>query len=108
MHDMPLEQVTQETASPEPSDAHLVSKNDARQFRTRWSDIQASFIDEPWRAVEQADALVSDLMGQLAQNFAQTRSRLGDLRNRKSSAETEELRQVLRRYQALFDRLVRV
>src|SRR5437667_2967208 len=37
--------------------ASLFAGNEAQQFRGRWSDIQAGFVDEPRRAVEQADSL---------------------------------------------------
>src|SRR5438874_9789797 len=32
------------------------------QFKERWAEVQTGFVDEPRRAVEQADALVSDVI----------------------------------------------
>src|ERR1700732_3504912 len=37
----------------------LFTGNDGDPFHRRWSDIQASFVDEPRGAVEQADSLVA-------------------------------------------------
>src|ERR671934_88507 len=38
----------------------LFPEKDANDFRTRWTDIQTGFVDEPRRSVEQADALVAE------------------------------------------------
>jgi hypothetical protein len=43
---------------------------------TRWRDIQARFVDEPRSAVQDADALVSDLMQRLVQTLAAERHQL--------------------------------
>jgi hypothetical protein len=45
--------VTDEQATP------LFSADQAKEFRVRWDTIQAGFVDEPRRAVEQADSLVA-------------------------------------------------
>src|SRR5437588_625224 len=37
----------------------LFTNNESEEFRTRWNSIQASFVDEPRKAVEQADGLVA-------------------------------------------------
>ena len=47
-----------------------------RRFIERWQVIQASFVDEPRQSVEQADALVADLMQRLAAGFSSERERL--------------------------------
>ena len=44
----------------------LLAAEDAEGFRARWTDIQTGFVDAPRRAVEQADALVAELMQHLA------------------------------------------
>src|SRR5665254_14909 len=54
----------------------LFAADAAESFRSRWQDIQTSFIDEPTRAVEQADSLVAEIMQQLAKTFADERSHL--------------------------------
>ena len=45
-------------------------------LRTRWKEIQTAFVDEPQRAVEQADGLLASAMKRLAEVFAEERSRL--------------------------------
>src|SRR5262245_34381548 len=40
----------------------LLAAEDAEGFRARWTDIQTGFVDAPRQAVEQADALVAELM----------------------------------------------
>src|SRR5215469_10338837 len=42
----------------------------------RWKEIQAEFVDEPRLAVQDADALVAELMQRLAQMFASEREQL--------------------------------
>src|SRR5205085_9099083 len=54
----------------------LFPEKDAGDLRKRWSDIQTGFVDEPRRAVEQADALVADVMKRLAETFASERASL--------------------------------
>src|SRR6266700_701612 len=48
----------------------LFAQTDTEQLHSRWTEIQAGFVDEPRRAVEQADALVADVMTRLAEVFA--------------------------------------
>ena len=74
--------------------------------QSRWREIQGSFVDEPRRAVEDADALVADLMQRLADGFAQERSRLESQWDRGDEVSTEDLRVALQRYRSFFDRLL--
>src|SRR5947199_10856535 len=39
----------------------LFPANEGEQFRSRWTSIQTSFVDEPRKAVEQADGLVAEM-----------------------------------------------
>jgi hypothetical protein len=80
----------------------------ADELRPRWADIQASFVDEPRRAVEQADALVADAIGRLSEGFAQARSTLERDWDRGEEVSTEDLRLALRRYRTFFDRLLQI
>ena len=48
----------------------LFGQADAEGYRTRWSAIQTGFVDEPRRAVEEADALVAEVIRRLAEGFA--------------------------------------
>jgi hypothetical protein len=84
----------------------LFDPNQAQTLRGRWSDIQAGFVDEPRRAVEQADSLVAEVMQHLAQAFSEARSTLEQQWDRGDDVNTEDLRQALRRYRSFFDRLL--
>jgi hypothetical protein len=87
-------------------DGHLFQDSDLSDMRRRWSDVQASFVDEPRRAVEQADALVAETMQRLAQTFASARENLEHQWDRGDDVTTEDLRVTLQRYRAFFDRLL--
>src|SRR6185436_14023797 len=54
----------------------LVSGAEAERFRARWTDVQTRFVDGPQGAVEDADALVADVMRHLAKTFADERASL--------------------------------
>jgi hypothetical protein len=84
----------------------LFAETDAGGFRGRWTDIQASFVDEPRHAVEQADTLVAEVMQRLAQVFADERHTLEQQWDRGDETNTEELRLALQRYRSFFDRLL--
>jgi len=86
--------------------AALFPGTEAQTFQSRWGEIQASFVDEPRRSVEQADSLVAEVMQRLAQVFADERSRLEGQWDRGEDTDTEALRQALRRYRSFFDRLL--
>ena len=86
----------------------LFPENEAMNFRNRWTEIQAAFVDEPRRAVEQGDALVADVIKRLASTFADERSRLEGQWGRGDNVSTEDLRVALQRYRAFFDRLLSV
>jgi hypothetical protein len=77
-------------------------------LRTRWKEVQTDFVDEPRKAVEQADELVASAMKRLAEVFAGERSRLEKQWDRGDSVSTEDLRVALQRYRAFFDRLLSV
>jgi hypothetical protein len=74
----------------------------------RWADIQATFVDDPRRAVEQANDLVSDLMDRLVAGFKDEQSQLESRWDRGDDVSTEDLRVVLQRYRAFFGRLLEV
>jgi hypothetical protein len=86
----------------------LFPENEATNFRNRWTEIQAAFVDEPRRAVEQGDALVADVIKRLASSFADERSKLEGQWGRGDNVSTEDLRVALQRYRAFFDRLLSV
>lgn len=86
--------------------APLFPADQATSLRDRWTDVQASFVDEPRQAVKQADALVADVIQKLAQSFADERSKLERQWDRGEDVDTEDLRVALRRYRSFFDRLL--
>ncbi len=77
-----------------------------QQLRGTWVDIQSAFIDEPKRAVQNADNLVKEILGAVSQKFEGARHSLEAEWNRGEQASTESLRIALQRYRALFDRLL--
>ena len=86
----------------------LFPSNELQDLRTRWNDIQTGFVDEPRKAVEQADGLVASAMKRLAEVFAQERSGLEQQWDRGDNVSTEDLRVALQRYRSFFDRLLSV
>ncbi|HLO19869.1 MAG TPA: hypothetical protein VK192_05190 [Sphingomicrobium sp.] len=96
-----------------------------REFTERWTDVQARFVDDPARAVAFADALVGDVMKARGYPVSDFDQRAGDisvdhpvvvehyheahdiaLRHERGDASTEDLRQAMVHYRALFDNLV--
>jgi hypothetical protein len=84
----------------------MYSDDQLRDFRGRWDQIQAGFVDEPRRAVEQADGLVADAISKLAEGFARTRGQLEEQWKRGDQVSTEDFRQALRHYRSFFTRLL--
>jgi hypothetical protein len=84
----------------------LFSQSDVGDLRGRWGNVQASFVDEPRRAVEEADKLVATVMQRLAEGFANERSNLEKQWDRGDNVSTEHLRIALQRYRSFFDRLL--
>ena len=88
--------------------AVLFADNEAQQFRARWTEIQAAFVDSPRAAVERADTLVADTMKRMAEVFAAERANMESQWDRGDQVTTEDLRVALQRYRAFFDRLLNV
>jgi hypothetical protein len=88
--------------------AQLFAAEDAAAYRTRWSGIQTGFVDEPRKAVEEADTLVAEVMKRLAEGFATERQGLEKQWERADQVSTEDLRLAMRRYRSFFERLLAV
>ena len=86
----------------------LFPENETANYRNRWTEIQAAFVDEPRHAVEQADGLVAEVIKRLASSFADERSKLEGQWGRGDNVSTEDLRVALQRYRTFFDRLLSV
>jgi hypothetical protein len=84
----------------------LFAGDEAEGFRGRWTEIQTGFVDEPRRAVEDADALVAEVMQRLAETFSSERATLEKEWDGDGEPSTEDLRVGLQRYRSFFDRLL--
>jgi hypothetical protein len=80
---------------------------DGGGYLERWNEIQATFVDEPRRAVERADKLVEEVIQQLARVFADERTRLEAAWSGGGEVSTEDLRVALQRYRDFFQTLLR-
>ena len=98
---------TPATATAEPN-LPLFAQNDTQDFRSRWEKIQNGFVDEPRKAVEQADELVASTFKRLGEVFATERHKLEAGWDKTDNVSTEDLRIALRRYRSFFDRLLSV
>jgi hypothetical protein len=84
----------------------LFPDSEAADFKRRWLEVQTSFVDEPRRAVQQADELVAGVMKLLAETFAREREGLEHQWDRGENVTTEDLRIAMQRYRSFFDRLL--
>ena len=106
-------------------DIRPLEPDERRGFASRWKDVQARFVDDPPRAVAFADVLVGDVMKARGYPVTDFDQRAGDLsvdhpivvehyhkahdialRQERGEASTEDLRQAMIHYRALFDNLV--
>ncbi len=91
----------------EEGNAALVTADRAESYSSRWNSVKGEFVDEPRRAVADADALVGELLDELQDLFKAQRS---DIEKGLDADETstEDLRLALRRYRSFFDRLLSI
>jgi hypothetical protein len=85
----------------------LLADEELDGFRGRWDAVQVGFVDEPRGSVQQADALVAELMQRLAQTFSDERTSLESQWEQGADVSTEDLRIAMQRYRSFFDRLLR-
>jgi len=72
------------------------------RYGARWTEIQASFVDEPRQAVEDADRLLSEVIDFMAEQRDQLARRLSGTED-----DTESLRVGLQQYRRLFGSLAK-
>jgi hypothetical protein len=84
----------------------LLGDDELAAYRSHWEAVQVRFVDDPRGTVQEADALVTDLMGRLAQSFADERAALESQWERGTDASTEDLRVAMQRYRSFFARLL--
>jgi hypothetical protein len=87
-------------------EAPMALFDDASDLEARWQEIQVRFVDEPRGAVEQADALVAEVMRRLAETFASERDQMEKEWHAGDQVSTEDLRIALQRYRSFFQRLL--
>jgi len=88
------------------SDTDLVPAGSRTQFESRWRDIQAMFVDEPREAVGRANSLLDEVVRSVMAGFSERTAALEQRPD--GNANTEQLRQALRSYRALFDRVLHI
>ena len=88
--------------------APLFPQEELVDLRKRWQEVQVTCVDEPRRAVEQADGLVASAMKRLAEVFAEERASLETQWDRGDNVSTEDLRIALQRYRSFFHRLLSI
>jgi len=86
--------------------AQLLETDEMQPILGQWKDIKAEFVDEPRKAVQDADALVAELMQRLSQTLATEREQLEAQSVGGDDVSTEDLRRSLRRYRSFFERLL--
>lgn len=127
LHDRDLAEAELKSREERVRGFHIVplSQADCAAYEEKWIAIQGRFVDDPKAAVEQADGLIFDVMkkrGYPTANFEQAAadlsveypevvsnyraaSRIAE-ENRRGAAKTEDLRQALVYYRALFKELL--
>ena len=84
----------------------LLDHEESEHLRTRWNEIQGMFVDDPRSAVQQADALVSEVVEKITLMFASEHGSLEGQWNQGINVSTEDLRKALQHYRSFFNRLV--
>jgi hypothetical protein len=88
------------------SSTALLDREESEHLHTRWNEIQGRFVDEPRSAVQQADALVSEVIEKITRVFANEHSSLEGQWKQGNDVSTEDLRKALQHYRSFFNRLV--
>jgi len=85
----------------------LMGGQEMQRFSSQWTSIQAAFVDEPRKAVEQADRLVEEVIQHMSKTFSNERQKLEGQWSRGDQVSTEDLRVALQRYRQFFQSLLR-
>lgn len=101
-------ELMEEQKREEPKAIAMFPGEETAGYRTRWDGIQTGFVDEPRKAVEEADALVAQVIKRLTEVFANERTTLEHQWGRGEQVSTEDLRQALRKYRSFFERLLAI
>jgi hypothetical protein len=106
-------------------DIRPLSSAARERYTTQWQTVQAQFVDNPTGAVASADTLIQSVMGDRGYPVNDFETRAADVsvdhphvvenyreghrlaeQSANGNGSTEELRQAMRHYRALFDELV--
>jgi hypothetical protein len=87
-------------------DDPLLSADARHELASRWTEIQADFVDHPQGSVQEADALVVDVMQRVTGSLSNHRERLEYQWRQGEDVSTEDLRVALTGYRTFFDRLL--
>ncbi|MDD9375562.1 hypothetical protein M8Z33_02520 [Streptomyces sp. ZAF1911] len=93
-------------AEPAEEEEPLLGTVEAERYRARWGEIQGRFVDDPQEAVRSADTLVAEVMQTFAGTLSEHRSGLEKQWDSGEQVATEDLRQALRAYRSLVNRLL--
>jgi len=88
------------------ADSPLLEGGRVAALREQWLVIQGGFVDEPRDAVGRADALIAEVIQELARNFASERENLERQWGNQADVDTEDLRIALRHYRSFMNRLL--
>ena len=83
----------------------LLSTERTAEFKQRWRDLQADFVDDPQQAVRGAGELSKQILQALADTIADA-ERVDSWKAEDGTSGTEDLRVALRQYRTLVDRLL--
>ena len=84
----------------------LIPPRQTEALRERWTMIQSNFVDQPRKAVEDADLLVLSAIKQIQEVFSAQRANLEKQWKQGDEVTTEDLRVSLQHYREFFDRLL--
>lgn len=90
------------------SDQMLFNDGELTDMRSRWTEVQSAFVDDPRDCVRKADGLVADVVDKLTTGFSGARAHLEEQWSRGEEVSTEDLRIALKRYREFFERLLAV
>jgi len=81
---------------------------DLDELKSRWNTIQIEFVDEPRKSVEQADALVVEVLKRVEQAFTDRRAALNAQWADNEQISTEDLRKTFQAYRSFFNRFLAI
>jgi hypothetical protein len=84
----------------------LLPKSEVDQFQSRWQSIQAGFVDEPRKTLEEADKFCASVTERISHLYSDERGKMEGTWRRGDHVSTEDLRMALHRYRAFFSRLM--